>query len=251
MASMWNLGGLTPLQLAKNVAKHVDNDDVSGRAAQLAYYALLALFPLLIFLISLLGYFSGPGSQLRQALLDNLSRVMPGSASDLVHKTLDQVFRSRGSGKLILGLIGALWAASAGMAALIATLNVAYHVKETRAWWKRRLIAIALTIAVSVLVIVSLVLVLYGGRLALFISSHVGLGDTFVLVWRIVQWPAVLVVMLLAFGLIYYFGPAVKNRRWHWMSPGAVAALTLWLLGTFAFRVYLNYFNSYGATYGS
>src|SRR5215510_15502867 len=113
MASLWKLGGLTPLQLVKGVGQEISKDDVSGRAAQLAYYFLLALFPLLIFLVSLLGYLSGPGSQLRHTLLDNLSRVMPDSASALVHRTIEQVFRSRGRGKLIFGLLGALWAASA------------------------------------------------------------------------------------------------------------------------------------------
>lgn len=251
MASLWSLGGLTPLELIKRVGQQISQDDISGRAAQLAYYFLLALFPLLIFLVSLLGFLSAPGSQLRQALLDNLSRVMPGSASELVHKTIDEVFRSRGGGKLILGILGALWAASAGMGALTDTLNVTYNVEEDRPWWKRRLIAIGLTIATSVLVIVALVLVLYGGRLAEFISRHVGLGDSFVLAWKIIQWPAVLLVMSVAFGLIYYFGPNLKRREWHWITPGVVAGLFLWLLGTFAFRIYLSYFNSYGATYGS
>jgi membrane protein len=251
MASLWSLGGLTPIQLIKRVGEQISKDDLSGRAAQLAYYFLLALFPLLIFLVSLLGYLSGPGSQLRQALLDNLGRVMPGSASELVQKTIDQVFTSRSGGKLILGILGALWAASAGIAALSNTLNVAYGVEETRPWWKRRLIAIGLTIAVSALVLMALVLVLYGGRLAGLISRRVELGDTFVLVWKIIQWPAVLVVMCVAFGLVYYFGPDLKKREWHWITPGAVAGLFLWLLGTFAFRIYLSHFNSYGATYGS
>ncbi|MCI0349812.1 MAG: YihY/virulence factor BrkB family protein [Acidobacteriales bacterium] len=251
MASSWALGGLTPLQLLKRVGQQISKDDVSGRAAQLSYYFLLALFPLLIFMVSLLGYLSGPGSELRQALLDNLSRVMPGSASELVHKTIDQVFRSRGGGKLIFGLLGALWAASAGMAALTKTLIIAYNVQETRPWWKRRSIAVGLTIAVSLLVMASLVLVLYGGRLAEFIAGHVGFGSAFVIAWRIIQWPAVLVVMLLAFGLIYYFAPNLKKPEWHWITPGAVVGLGLWLLGSLGFRIYLSYFNSYGATYGS
>lgn len=251
MASLWSLGGLTPLQLGKRVAQQISKDDLSGRAAQLAYYFLLALFPMLIFLISLLGFLSAPGSQLREALLANLSRVMPGSASDLVQKTIDEVFRSRGGSKLIFGILGALWAASAGMAALTDTLNITYNVEETRPWWKRRLLAVALTIAVSIIVIVSLVLVLYGGRLAGFISSHLGLGDAFVVAWRIIQWPAVLVLMCLAFALIYYFGPNLEKPKWHWITPGAVAGVVLWLLGTFGFRLYLSYFNSYSATYGS
>src|SRR4051812_42458930 len=135
MASMWNLGGLTPLQLVQRVGQEVSKDDISGRAAQLAYYFLLALFPLLIFMISLLGFMAGAGSALRQGLMENLSRVMPGSASDLVQKTIDDVIRSSGGGKLIFGLLTALWAASNGMGAITETLNVAYGVEETRPWW--------------------------------------------------------------------------------------------------------------------
>jgi len=251
MASMWNLGGLTPLQLVKRVGQEVSNDDISGRAAQLAYYFLLALFPLLIFLISLLGFMAGAGSDLRQALMENLSRVMPGSASDLVQKTIDDVVRASGGGKLLFGLLAALWAASNGMGAITETLNVAYGVGETRPWWKRRAVAVGLTIGVSLLVILSLVLVLYGGKLAEFLSAHVGLGSTFVIAWKIAQWPAVLILMFIAFGLIYYFAPNLKKPEWHWITPGAAVGLVLWLLGSFAFRLYLHYFNSYSATYGS
>jgi membrane protein len=251
MASLWKLGGLTPLDLGKRVGQETSEDDISGRAAQLSYYFLLALFPLLLFLISLLGFFAGPGSELRQTLMENLARVMPGSASELVHKTIDEVFRSRGSAKLILGLLGALWAASAGLAALTDTLNIAFDVEETRPWWKRRLVAVGLTIASSLLVICSLVLVLYGGKIAEFLSANVGLGPSFVIAWKIIQWPAVLVLMFLTFSLLYYFAPNLEKPEWHWITPGAAVGLVLWLLGSLAFRVYLSYFDSYSATYGS
>ena len=247
---MWKLGGLTPLQMLNRVGQEISKDDISGRAAQLAYYFLLALFPLLIFMISLLGFMAGAGSDLRQALMENLSRVMPGSASDLVQKTIDDVVRSSGGGKLLFGLLAALWAASNGMGAITDTLNVAYGVEETRPWWKRRLVAVGLTIGVSLLVILSLVLVLYGGKLAEFLSAHVGLGSAFVIAWQIAQWPAVLILMFIAFGLIYYFAPNLKKPEWHWISPGAAVGLVLWLLGSLAFRTYLHYFNSYSATYG-
>jgi membrane protein len=251
MASLWKLGGLTPLKLGKRVGAEIGEDEISGRAAQLSYYFLLALFPLLLFLISLLGYFAGPGSELRQSMMENLGRVMPASASDLVQKTLDEVVNSRGGGKLLFGMLAALWAASNGMGAITETLNIAYDVKETRAWWKRRLVAVGLTVAASLLVICSLVLVLYGGQLAEFLGGYVGLGETFVMVWKIVQWPAVLGLMFLTFSLIYYFAPNLEKPEWHWITPGAALGLVLWLLGSLAFRIYLSFFNSYSATYGS
>lgn len=251
MASIWNLGGLTPLTLGKRVAAEISKDDLSGRAAQLAYYFLLALFPLLIFLISLFGYLAGPGSELRQALMENLSRVMPPTASDMVQKTIDEIVKARGAGKLLFGLLAALWAASNGMGAITETLNVAYNVQETRPWWKRRLVAVGLTIAVSLLVIFSLVLVLYGGKLAEFLAANIGLGTTFVIAWKVLLWPAVLMLMFIAFGLIYYFAPNLEKPEWHWITPGAAVGLVLWVMGSLAFRIYLQFFDSYSATYGS
>ena len=122
----------------------------SQRAAQLSYYFLLALFPLLIFLMTLLGYFAAAGSELRDSLLSYLSTVMPYSAVTLVRFTLDEVTATRGGGKLSFSLLAALWVASSGMGAISETLNAAYNVRETRPWWKVRLISVGLTVALSV-----------------------------------------------------------------------------------------------------
>src|SRR5437879_10755129 len=112
--SLWKLGGLTPLQLMKRIWKQMDEDDVAIRAAALSYYFLLALFPLLLFLMTLLGFLAGPGSQLRNTLMADMARLMPGSASELVSKTLSEVNRSATGLKLIIGLLASLWAASSG-----------------------------------------------------------------------------------------------------------------------------------------
>src|SRR5690242_11821364 len=113
--SQWKFGGLTPLGLGKQVAKSISEDDLSGQSAELAYYFFLALFPLLIFLISLLGYFAAAGAQIRTDLMANLARAVPASASQLVEKTLNEVIKARGGGKVIIGALAALWSASAGM----------------------------------------------------------------------------------------------------------------------------------------
>ena len=129
--------------LAKRIFTRIKVHDLLGRAAQLSYYFLLALFPLLLFLVTLLGYFAEVGSQLRNSLLEYLATIMPHSAVTLVQSTLEEITRSRGGGKLSFGLLAALWAASSGMGAIGETLNVAYDVKETRAWWKVRMISVA------------------------------------------------------------------------------------------------------------
>ena len=251
-ASMWRLGGLSWGELAKRVWAETNDDDIFGRAAQLSYYFLLALFPLLLFLTSLLGYFAQTGTELRGELLRYLGTVVPAQASTLINSTVNEVSEASGGGKLSFGLLATLWAASNGMGAICAALNVAYEVKETRVWWKVRLIAVLLTIALSVLILSALVLVLFGGHIADAIAAHHMLSSVFTTAWKILQWPLVLAFVLLAFALIYYVAPDLKARRkWAWVTPGSVLAVLLWLLVSFAFRLYLHYFNSYSATYGS
>lgn len=251
-ASMWGLGGLSGRELAKRIWAETDDDDIFGRAAQLSYYFLLALFPLLLFLTSLLGYFAQAGTQLRGELLGYLSTVAPAQASALINTTIDEVSKASGGGKVSFGLLAALWAASNGMGAICAALNVAYEVKETRSWWKVRLVAVVLTIALSVLIMSALVLVLFGGYIADLIAAQFMFGSVFKTTWKILQWPLVLAFVLGAFALIYYIAPDLKERRkWAWITPGSVFAVILWLLVSFAFRLYLHFFDSYSATYGS
>ncbi len=249
--SQWKFGGLTPLSLGQQVGKSVSEDDLSGQSAKLAYYFFLALFPLLIFLISVLGYFAAAGAQIRTDLMANLARAVPSSAGELVQKTLNEVIKARGSGKVIIGALAALWSASSGMSAVMDTLNRAYHVKESRSYVRQKLTSIALTIASSALVIVAIVLVIYGGKLADLVAAHVGIGAALVYLWKIVQWPFLLGAMLLAFAMVYYFGPNLEEPHWTWISPGAAAGLVIWLAASFVVRLYLHFFNSYSATYGS
>ncbi|MDX6693416.1 MAG: rane protein [Blastocatellia bacterium] len=251
MEAMWKLGGLTWKKLGGRVWKEMNEDDVFGRAAQLSYYFLLALFPLLLFLMTLFGLFAEGGSELRRNLMTYLGQVMPGSATELVQKTLDEVSNSAGGGKLSFGALAALWAASNGMGAISETLNIAYNVKETRSWWKVRLVNVCLTIGLAVLIISALALTLYGHRIADSIAASYGLSAAFTITWKIVQWPIILFFILVAFNLIYYFAPDLKDQDWKWVTPGAGIAVLLWVLVSFAFRLYLSFFDSYSATYGS
>lgn len=250
-ASLWEFGGLTPLELLKRTFRGAQEDDIVSQAAALSYYFLLALFPLLMFLISLLGVMAGPGTELRQALTEYMTRAMPGAAAVLVNRTLSEVSHAASGSKLAFGLLAALWAASGGMTAIVSSLNVAYDVSETRPWWKQKAVAILLTLAISVLVISALVLVLFGGRIAEWVAAHVGLGGVFVLTWKIAQWPLVLGVMLLAFAIVYYFAPNLKVPSWHWITPGACLGLFVWIAASGGLRVYLHFFDSYSKTYGS
>lgn len=251
MDSLWKLGGLSWKALAKRVWADIGKDDILGRAAQLSYYFLLALFPLLLFLMSVIGLIMGSETGLRHSLFNYLGKVLPSSASELVSTTVFEVTSASSGGKIAFGILAALWAASNGMGAISESLNVAYHVKETRAWWKRRLIAVGLTVALGLLIIVALVIVLYGGKLADMLANSYGLGGTFTFAWKVMQWPLVLFFLFLGFALIYYWAPDVKDQNWRWVTPGSVVAVVLWLFVSFAFRIYLHFFNSYSKTYGS
>lgn len=251
MASLWKLHGLSPLVLTKRVWAEIQEDDVFGRAAQLSYYFLLALFPLLIFLTSVIGFALGSEGGLRSSLFSYLAQVMPPSAYTLIEGTMVEISNASSGSKLSFGLLAALWAASNGMGAISEALNIAYDVKESRPWWKHRLGAIGLTVALSVLIITALLLVLYGGRIFEGLAANFGLGSAFVTAWKIAQWPIVLAFMLLAFALIYYFAPDIREQKWAWITPGAALGVALWLLASFGFRTYLHFFDSYSNTYGS
>ena len=251
MTSLWKLGGLSWRELGKQVWNEIKEDNVFGRAAELSYYFLLALFPFLIFLTSTIGLVLGSGTGTRHALFNYLGRIMPPSAFQLLDNTMREVFASSGGGKLSFGILAALWAASNGMTAITGTLNTAYDLKESRPWWKQRLIAMSLTIALSILIILALVLVVAGGHIADWLTSVFGFGPVFPIAWKIIQWPVVLGCMTLAFALIYYFAPDFREQSWQWLTPGAAIGVALWLLVSIAFRLYLNFFDSYSATYGS
>ena len=251
MASMWKLGGLTWKALLKRIWTQLSEDDVFGRAAQLSYFFLLALFPLLLFLTTLLGYLAETGTELRNNLLAYLSAVMPASASELIHTTIDEVSEAAGGGKLSFGILATLWAASNGMGAISESLNAAYNVKETRPWWKSRLTSVGLTIALAVLILTALTLMFYGSSIAEKLAASFGFGTAFTVTWKIAQWPIVLAFVLFGFSLIYYFAPDLHDQDWKWVTPGSVLGVVLWLLVSFGFRTYLSYFNSYNATYGS
>ena len=251
MSSLWALGGISWRQLAKRVWREIQEDEVFGRAAELSYYFLLALFPFLIFLTSVIGIVLGSGTGTRHALFNYLARVMPPSAFQLIDSTMLEVSAASSGGKLSFGILAALWAASNGLGAITTSLNTAYDVKETRPWWKQRLTAISLTIILSVLIILALVLVVAGGRIADLLANAYGFGSLFPLIWKVVQWPVVLACMILAFALIYYFAPDLREQSWQWLTPGSAIGVALWLLVSLAFRVYLHFFDSYSATYGS
>ncbi|HEU0140710.1 MAG TPA: YihY/virulence factor BrkB family protein [Bryobacteraceae bacterium] len=248
---IWNLGGLTWRELARRVYGQILKDDVLGRAAQLSYYFLLALFPLMVFLMVVLGYLADTGTWMRERMLEYLAHVVPPSAFTLILDTLDAISNGGGSGKLSLGLLGAIWAASAGMNAVIRGLNIAYGVKEARVWWRARLVAITLTLALSISSLFTLTLFLWGDRIGSFVAEWLGHTALFQTIWSWAQ-PVLVVAFLMAtFSAIYRFAPNLEEQKWVATLPGAVLGVTIWLLASYGLRLYLVYFTNYNKTYGS
>jgi membrane protein len=251
ISSIWNLGGLTFPQLARRVWDEINDNNLMGRASELAYNFLLALFPMVLFLLAMFGLFAGRGLELRHRLLFYVSPMLPPSAFDLLDRTINEVTRGSSGGKLTFGVIFTVWAAAGAVTSMISALNGAYHIQDTRAWWKVRVRAVGITVAISGLVIAALALVLAGGPAADFAAARLYLHTVTVLLWRILQWPAAVGFMMLTFSLIYYFGPDLKEKHWYWISPGSVFGVLVWLVGSSAFRAYLHFFNTYSKTYGS
>ena len=249
--SMWELGGLSLEQLGIRVWNGILRDNLLGRASELAYSFILAIFPLLIFFLAIFGLSASQGTELRQGLMLYLAQVLPPAAYQLVIHTLTEISRSSGGGKLTFGIVLALIFASGGTSSMMSTLNDAYNVREGRSFIRVRLIAFMLTIAFSCLVISALCVVLLGNYIAAEIGALLRLGHLVVAAWTIAQWPVALLFVIVSFSLTYFYGPDLKEQHWYWITPGSVFGVVLWLAASFVFRAYLHFFNTYNRTYGS
>lgn len=244
--SPWKLGGLTNRQLGLKIWQGINDDDVLGQAAQLAYFWFFAIFPLAICLTAMLGIVAGPGSPVAQSLADNIARAMPPSAADLVRQTIHHTLQASGGGKLTFGIVVALISASSGVLAMMNGLNVVFGVKEGRSFIKQRGTALALTIALGILICVAMALVIVGGKFADAFA-----GGEFKTVWVVAQFAVAIFFLLLSYSMVYYFAPNVEHPEWHWVTPGAVVGVFLWILVSIGLRVYLHFSNTYTATYGA
>ncbi len=220
-------------------------------AAQVAFYFSFALFPLLLFLISLFGMVLSSADDLRGELFFYLRQIMPASAYELVQTTIKEVTENSSGGKLTLGFFIALWSASAGVDSIRVALNSVYNLVETRDWWKTKLLSLAFTVVIAILVSIALAIVFYGWKFISLALSTLSLPVPSPFFLTIIQWVTILIVLLIVFGLLYNYIPNHTPFKWVWITPGAVVGIILWLLLSNGFRLYLNYFNTYDKTYGS
>jgi membrane protein len=236
--------------VAYRIWQKVQSDNVFGRAAELAYFFLFSIFPLLIILTSLLGFVSR-GIEIRLELLGYFRTALPAPAYELVESAFREVNNGGNGGKLSIGIIVLIASAAAGMVAIIEGLNTAYEVREARTWIRRRMVAVILTIALVVFTVSAMAVFFYGNQLGRLIAAEVGFKAVFENAWPFIQWPLVVFFVVLAFALTYRFAPNVRVQHWRWIFPGAGVAFVLWLLASAGLRLYLRLFDPYSAVYGS
>jgi membrane protein len=239
---------LEPRELIKRTVSETQADNGLGLAAQLAYYFFLALFPALLFSIALASFL--PAGDGISRVVNALQGVAPPDVLEIIRQQLEQITSSPSGGILTFGFVAALWSSSAAMVAIIVALNRAYDVEDARPWWKQRLIAIALTLGVALFILVSFGLVVAGPQLAEYLASQLGLGTAFEWSWKILQWPVIFALIVTGVGLIYYVAPDV-DQDFIWITPGALLATVLWLMGSLAFRLYVVNFGAYNETSGA
>ena len=244
--SAWKLGGMTKWQLARRTWQEIISDDVLGRSAQLAYFFLFSLFPLVIFVTSLMGMVVGLNSPLTHRLIHEITRAMPKQAAELMRQGLRHSLALSGNGKLTFGLVIALFSASSGMMAMIDTLNTVFDVREERSMVRQRLTALWLTVAVGGLVCASILLVTVGGRVAAALA-----GGGLDVAWEIVQYPVAILCLLISFSVVYRYAPNVREPQWRVFTPGSVAGLCLWVLASFGLKAYMDHFSSFTSSYGT
>jgi membrane protein len=225
-------------------------DNLTDWAAALTYYGVLAIFPALIVLVSILGLV---GHSATQPLIDNLGSVAPGPAKDIFTNAIKNLQGSQGTAGVlfVIGLLGALWSASGYVAAFMRASNSIYDMPEGRPIWKTLPVRVGLTIVLLLLLALSTIAVVLTGGLAQRVGDIVGLGSTAVTVWNIAKWPVLLLVVSFMFALLYWAAPNVKQPGFRWLSPGGILAVIGWLIASGAFAFYVGNFGSYNKTYGA
>jgi membrane protein len=243
MGALFQVTGIRWRELLRVVWGRALGTNVANRAAELAFWFLMGFFPMLVAVTSMVAMISSrAGSQ--ATLMTYLGKVLPSGAASLVSEVLTQ---TTGSGKALLSFFFALWSSSSATAGIIDTLNAIYGQTERRPWWKYRVIAVALAIATGILLTAALIIVVYSP----IILNKVLPGTATLFVWKLTQWPAAALLLIMALLGIYRFAPNVQQQHWKWLLPGSVTAAVIWMAVSLLFKVYVRHFSHFGLLYGS
>ncbi|HZP57103.1 MAG TPA: YihY/virulence factor BrkB family protein [Dehalococcoidia bacterium] len=239
-------------RIVRDTVREVGDDDVPGLAAEMAYHAILAVFPFLLFLAgltSIINHFVGVGD-VTQRMVDRAGDVLPDDATSLLRSFTDSVVYSRGGPAFAFGLLGSLWASSAAIGTAMKALNRAYDAREERSFLRRKAVALGLTVTFSALIIAASALLATGGLMAGGIGRAFGWDDQFVRLWNWLSFPIALALVTLAVAILYWRAPSAKHS-FAWITPGSLLFVVGWVGASLAFVAYIANFGSYNKTYGS
>jgi membrane protein len=237
--------------LERTVKEFMD-DGLTDWAAALTYYGLLALFPGLIAMVSLVGLVGDPDS-VTETITEIVTALGPDSAAQTFAGPIESVATDRGAAGVafVSGLAVALWSASGYVGAFIRASNVIYETREGRPFWKLRPLQIAVTLVLVLFGVMLAVGLVLTGPVVDAIAEPVGIGSTAVTLWNIAKWPAMAAIFLLMINVLYYTSPNARLRGFKWVTPGSLAAILVWALASAAFALYVANFGSYDKTYGT
>ena len=228
------------------------SDQVTDLAAGLTYYAVLALFPALIALVSIVGLFGDPEATTR-TITDIVSDLGPETAADTFNGPIESLTANRGTAGFLFvaGMVGALYSASGYVGAFMRASNRIYGVQEGRPFWKLRPLQIAVTLTIVLLLALVMVALVLSGPVAESVGKALGLTSTAVAIYGVAKWPVLVGVVLTMLALLYYVSPNVRLPGFRWITPGSLLAVVLWILASIGFAFYVSNFGSYDKTYGT
>ena len=248
----WSVGGTDVTGIAKETIHEVQDDDVAGMAAEMAYHSILAIFPFLLFLAGLTSIIDSlfNVTDLTDRIIDKAGQVMPEDAQSVLRGFTDEVVNSDGTGAMIFGLVASFWAAQTAIGAAMKALNRAYDVTDDRSFVRKKLVAIGITVLFFGLMLCAATLLATGQFVSGGIGSALGWERTFVNIYNWFSLPVALLLVGLAVGILYALAPNTEHQ-WRWVSPGTMLFVVAWALGSLAFAAYISRFGAYNRTYGS
>jgi membrane protein len=240
----WHWGGLSARELALRTYKAMDKHETLDRAAIVAYYAMLALVPFLGLVLTIA--IGAAGRVVAQEIVPLSQQLLPTGADTIIEDQIQKIETGPKAGLLSVSFVILLWSASSAFVSVMDSTNAAYGVRDSRPWWKRRVMAAVLTIVVSALLV--------GASISIaawpWLLGKLGLGGVAAAAATGVQWVVVILALLATFAIAYYFGPNVEVK-WEWITPGSALGVLVLIGASLAFRLYLHYGTDYGATYGA
>jgi membrane protein len=234
----------------RRTLKEYKADNLPDLAAALTYYGVLAIFPMLIVLVSILGLI---GNSVTQPLIDNLGKVAPGAAKQIFTSAIQNIQSNKGTAGVlvIVGFAGALWSASGYVGAFMRASNVVWDVEEGRPIWKTIPVRLGVTVATLLLLTAGAIAVTFTGGLARQAGNVIGVGSSAVTIWDIAKWPVLILLVAVMLAILYYAAPNVRQPGFRWVTPGGVLAVLVWILVSALFALYVASFSSYNKTYGA